>query len=150
MTALTDNPLWPPQTILQAFWAPLWRKIRPLNSLCVLGVSETAFDRNLVITGSFNGLLDRLAKLDYWDAWEAERRITRAAKKQGVEATIRVYDVSLLTGLRAEDIEVFCWSLGFIKVVETGEDPLLLASDVFGLLKVFERFVDQGIVSPRG
>lgn len=109
-------------------------------------VSETAHDCDLVITGSFNRLLDRLAKLDYWEAWVAGRRITRAAKKQGVEATIPMSAVCELTGLTTEDMDIFCSAFGFIKIVEIGEDPLLLAPDVFGLLKIFERFVDQGLI----
>lgn len=120
------------------------------GGFAALEACQTAHDDKLIITGSFNGLLDRLARLDYWDAWVAERRITRAAKKEGVEAAIPMSAVCELTGLTTEDMDIFCSAFGFIKVVETGEDPLLLASDVFGLLKVFERFVDHGIVSPKG
>lgn len=102
--------------------------------------------RPLIVTGSFNGLLDRLARVDYWDAWVAGKKITNTTKKAVVEATIPASVVFELTGFTTGDLDIFSSSLGFIKIVEDREDPLLSAQSVFGLLKVFERFVDQGII----
>ncbi|MGV3661426.1 MAG: hypothetical protein ACO1TE_14655 [Prosthecobacter sp.] len=112
-------------------------------------VSRSASDDELIITGSFNGLMVRLAKIDYFDVWLTGKKIIKKAKKERVEATMRMSEVLTLTRLTAEDIEIFCSSLAFIRIVETGEDPLLSARDVLALLSVFERFVDQGIISQR-
>lgn len=124
-------------------------KAPPREGFGSLEVSETAHDGDMVITSSFNGLLDRLAQIDYWDAWMTGKRITKDAKKMGIEATIRMSAVSELTELTPEDMDIFCSAFGLIKIVEACDDPLLLASDVFNLLKVFERFVDQRIICPR-
>lgn len=97
----------------------------------------------LIITGSFNALLDRLAKLDFFDVWLTGSKILKKAKKDRIEAIMRMSEILAMTGLMTEDVELFV-SLRFISVVEAGSDPLLSFQNVFALLKVFERLVDEG------
>ena len=99
----------------------------------------------LIIAGSFNGLLGRVAKIDYWDVSIAGKKILKKAKKEHVEATMRLSEVSTLTGLTREDAEFFV-SLRLIEGVEAGEDPLLSFKDVFCLVKIFERFFGEGVI----
>lgn len=99
----------------------------------------------LIITGSFNGLLDRLANIDYFDVWLKAKKILKKAKKEGIEAAIRMSEVCNLTGLSAEDIELFV-SFSLIEVVEAGEDPLLPFRDFFCLVKIFDRSFDEGVI----
>lgn len=103
----------------------------------------------LIITGSFNGLLDRVAKIDFFDVRLTGKKILKKAKKLKIEPTMRMSVVSTLTGLTREDIGFFV-SLRLISVVEAGEDPLLSFKDVFCLMRILERFVDQGTIVRSG
>lgn len=103
----------------------------------------------LIITGSFNGLMDRVAKIDLFHVWLEGRKIIKKAKKERVKASMRMSEVSTLTGLTREDIGFFV-SLRLISVVEAGEDPLLSFKDVFCLMRILERFVDQGTIVRSG
>jgi len=98
----------------------------------------------LIITGSFNGLLDRIAKIDFFHVWLSGTKILKKAKKEGIEATIKMSEVSTLTGLTREDLELFTFAIPLIEIVEGGDDPLLSFKDVFCLVKIFERAVDEG------
>lgn len=100
----------------------------------------------LIITGSFNRLLDRVAKIDFFDVWLTGTKILKKAKKDRIEATVRVSEVLTLTGLTWEDIEFFV-SLGLISVIAPGEDPVLSFKDVSCLVNIFERFVDDEVIS---
>lgn len=102
-------------------------------------------DDELIIRGSFNGLLDRLAKIDYFDVWHSGTKILKKAKKDRVEATMRMSEALTMTGLSDEDVEFFV-SLRLICVVELGEDPLLSFKDVFCLVKIFERCFGEGVI----
>lgn len=99
----------------------------------------------LIISGSFNGLMDRVAKIDFFDVWLAGKKVLKKAKKDRIEATMRMSEVLTLTGLTREDVEFFV-SLGLISVIEVGEDPLLSFKDVFCLVKIFEPFVAEGVI----
>lgn len=105
--------------------------------------------RHLIITGRFNGLLDRLAQIDFFSVWVSGSRILKKAKKDRVEATMGMSEVSQLTGLTKEDIEFFV-SLRLIECAEAGDDSLLPFKDVFCLVRIVERFVAVGIISQSG
>ncbi len=99
----------------------------------------------LIITGSFNGLMDRIAKIYFFDVWLTGKQILKKAKKERAEATMRLSAVLALTGLTREDVEFFV-SLRLIERVEGGEDARLSFKEVFCLVKIFERFVDEEII----
>lgn len=99
----------------------------------------------LIITRSFNGLLDRIAKIDRLGVWLTGKKILKKAKKDRIEATMRISEVLTLTGLTRKDVEFFV-SLGLISVVNADQDPLLSARDAFSLVRIFERMLDQGII----
>lgn len=99
----------------------------------------------LIITGSLNGLMERVAKIDFFDVWLTGKKILKKAKKDRIEATRPMTEVIMLTGLTREDVEFFV-SLGLIESVAAGEDPLLSFNDVFCLMKLFERFVGEGLI----
>ncbi len=103
----------------------------------------------LIIMGSFNGLLDRVAEIDFFAVWLTGKKILKKAKKDCIEATMRMSEVRALIGLTREDVEVFV-SLSLISVIDAAEDSLLSFRDVFCLVKIFERFVHQGIIGRSG
>lgn len=103
----------------------------------------------LIITGSFNGLMDRVAKIDFFDVWLTGKKILRKAKKSKIEPTMRMSGVLTLTDLKREDVEFFV-SVRLISVVEAGDDPLFSFRDVSSLVRIFEQFVDQGIIRQGG
>lgn len=96
----------------------------------------------LIITGSFNGLMERVSEIDSFDVWLTGKSLLKKAKKERVEATMRMSEVSTLTGLTREHVEFFV-SLSLISVIEQSEDPHLSFKDVFVLVKVFEKFADD-------
>lgn len=100
----------------------------------------------LIITGSFNGLMDRVGKIDHFDVWYEWSKARKVAKKQKREATVTMSEVLTLTGLKREDMELFTVAIPLIEIVEAGDDPLLQFKDVFCLVKIFERFMDERIV----
>lgn len=91
----------------------------------------------LVITGSFNGLLERLAQVDHFDVWLSERAILKKAKKERVIPTVKMSEAIKLTGLNSDDILLFV-SLKLVEYQEEGKDPLLSANCFFGLIRAFE------------
>lgn len=99
----------------------------------------------LIITGSFNGLMDRIARSDYWSLWMEGRTFLKKDRKDRIEATMPMSKMLTLTGLTHEDIE-FLMALHLITVVEQALDPLLSAIDIFTLARVFERFIDDGVI----
>lgn len=99
----------------------------------------------LIINRSFNGLLDRIARIDFFGVWLNGTKVLKKAKRERIEAVMQISEVCALTGLTKEDIALLC-SLRLIEVVEAGEDPLLSFRDVFSLVKVFDRFVDDGVI----
>lgn len=100
---------------------------------------------NLTINRSFNGLLDRIARIDFFGVWLSGTKILKKAKKERTKAVMQISEACALTGLTKEDVALLC-SLRLIEVVEAGEDPLLSFRDVFSLVKVFDRFVDDGVI----
>lgn len=92
----------------------------------------------LIVTASFNGLLNRVAKVDYWDVWLNLKGLMKEAKKQRTGATIRMSAALSLTGLTKADAELFV-SLHLLSIIHADEDPLLSVKDVFSLVWIFER-----------
>lgn len=113
------------------------------------GASETADDGNVIIRSNFTGLMDRVAKIDFFGVWLEGRKVLKKAKKDRIEAIMPMTEVITNTGLRRADVEFFV-SLRLIECVEAGEDPLLSFKDVFCLMRTFERFVAEGIISQSG
>lgn len=111
--------------------------------------SHSKVPGELAITGSFNGLLDRLAKIDHFGVWLTGKKILKKAKEERVEATMRMSEVTTLTGLKREDLELFTTAIPLIEIVEPGADPLLPFSEVYCMVKIFERFVEDRMVSGR-
>lgn len=97
----------------------------------------------LIISGSFNGLMDRVAKIDYFDVWYEWSRAKKEAKKQKREPTIKMSEVHEMTRLTREDLELFTSAVPLIEIVEPGADPLLSFSEVYGLVTIFERIVGR-------
>lgn len=108
--------------------------------------SNTKNPGELIITGSFNGLLDRLAKIDYFDVWYEWAKAKKLARKQKRQPTIKMSEVQQLTGLVREDLEVFTTAVPLIEIVEPGPDPLLSFSEVYCLVKIFSRMVDDEVI----
>lgn len=100
----------------------------------------------LIISGSFDGLLDRIAKVDFFDAWLTLKRMVKAARKQKAEATFRLADFCELTSLTKSDVQLFL-SLGLISRNGSRDDSLLSGQSLFSLMKVLERLVDDGSIS---
>ena len=99
----------------------------------------------MIINRSFYGLLDRIARIDFFGVWLSGTKILKKAKKERTEAVMQISEVSALTGLTKEDVALFA-SLRLIEVVEAGKDPLLSFRNVFSLVRVFDRFVDEGVI----
>lgn len=100
----------------------------------------------LIITGSFNGLMDRVAEVDHFNVWYVWSKARKAAKNQKRQPTIRLSEVTTLTGLTREDLELFTVAIPLIEIVEAGDDPLLSFKYVFCLVKIFDRFVREGAI----
>ncbi len=99
----------------------------------------------LIITGSFNGLLGRLARIHYYEIWLTGSKNLKKAKKHHVEATMQMSEVSNLTGLTVEDTELFV-SFSLIEVGSAGEHPRLSFRGVLRLVYILERFVDESVI----
>lgn len=102
-------------------------------------------DKELKVSGSFNGLLERLSAIDYDSISLVGRRKIKRAKKERINATIRRSEFEAMTGLTEGDIDLFV-SLWLLLPVDGDEDPLPF-KDVFCLLRIFERSVDEGLIS---
>ncbi len=98
----------------------------------------------LIITGSFNGLMGRVADIDPFSVWCEWSRARKLAKKQNRTPTIKMSEVQEMTGLAREDLELFTSAVPIIEIVELGADPLLLFSEVYCLVKIFSKMVDDG------
>lgn len=98
----------------------------------------------LNVTNSFNALLSRMAALDHAGILSSGRKILRNAKRQRVEPTMSMSEVIELTGMPKEDLEFFI-SCRLIAVTEPAGDPILSLRDIFCLVKIFSRVVDEGI-----
>lgn len=103
----------------------------------------------LIITGSFNGLMDRVARIDFFHVWLEGRKTIKRAKKLKIEPTMRMSEVQEITALKREDLELFTSDIPLIEVVEQGADPLLSFSEVYCLVKIFERMFDDGVYRPK-
>lgn len=99
----------------------------------------------LTVTGSYNGLLSRMAALDHAGILASGRKTLRNAKRQRVEPTIRVTEVIQLTGMTDEDLGFFI-SCRLIQVVEESNDPVLSFSDVYCLMNILSRFAREGVI----
>lgn len=53
----------------------------------------------LIITRSFNGLMDPVAEVDHFNVWYVWSKARKAAKNQKRQPTIRLSEVTTLTGL---------------------------------------------------
>ncbi len=99
----------------------------------------------LIITDSFNGLLQRMARLDHTGILASGLKILKKAKKHRIEPTKTMSEVIQMTGMQIEDVETFI-SCRLIAVSEPAGDTVLLFRDVLCLVKIFSRFVDQGVI----
>ncbi|MGV3664236.1 MAG: hypothetical protein ACO1TE_28950 [Prosthecobacter sp.] len=104
--------------------------------------------KSLIITGSFDGLLDRVARIPFFDVWLDLKARIKCFKKQKMVPTIPVSEVCALTGLTEGDTR-FLVSLQLIALSAKSEDSLLAAQDVLALMKVLERIVED-LVLPAG
>lgn len=100
---------------------------------------------DLIISNSFNGRLSRMAALDHTGILVSGRKILKQAKKQQIEPTMRMSEVIQMTVMTKEDLEILI-SCRLITVAESADDPVLSFRDVYGLMRIFTRFVDQGIM----
>lgn len=107
--------------------------------------SSRGEDPELIITNSFDGLLSRMAALDHAGILMSGRKTLRNAKRQRVEPTKTMSEMIEMTEMTMEDIGFFV-SLRLIECVEAGDDPVLSFRDVYGLVRIFSRFVAQGII----
>lgn len=103
----------------------------------------------LIITGSFNGLLRRFAEVDQFNVWYEWSKARKLAKKQNRTPTIKMSEVQEMTGLAREDLELFTSAVPIIEIVAPGADPLVSFSEVYCLLKIFERMADEGNNCPK-
>ncbi len=111
----------------------------------VLDAIQTAHDGELNITGSFNGLLDRLAQIDYFDVWLTLTSSMKAAKKQKREETMRMSEMLTLTGLTKKDVELFI-SLRLVSIIHEEGNPLLSVRDVFSLVQILKRISAEEVL----
>lgn len=95
----------------------------------------------LVITDSFDGLLDRMAALDHAGILSSGRKILKQAKRLRIEPSMRMSEVIQMTRMTQEDLRFFN-SCRLIEVTESADDPVLSFRDVFCLLKIFSRFIN--------
>ncbi len=93
----------------------------------------------LIITGSFNGLMDRIARVPFFDVWFHLKTLVKRVKKQETEPAISIAEALTLTGLLKEDVELFV-SLGLVSIIHGEENPLLSVRDVLSLVQIFEPF----------
>ena len=100
------------------------------------------------MTKSFNGLLSRMAALDHSPILATGRKILRNAKRQRVDPTMILSEVMQMTGLQNEDVETFV-SCRLIAVTESADDVVVSFRDVFCLIKIFSRFIAQGVIPER-
>ncbi|WP_395741717.1 hypothetical protein [Prosthecobacter sp.] len=100
----------------------------------------------LIITGSFNGLLSRMAGLDYLGILQQGRKILKNAKRQKIEPTMRMSEMIQLTGMKKEDLVFFTSSCRLIEVVEGEDDPVTSYRHVHSLMRIFFRFVYDGML----
>lgn len=100
----------------------------------------------LIITHSFNGLLSRMAGLDHLGILQEGRKILKKAKKQKTEPSMRVSEVIQLTGMTQENLEFCTSSCRLIDVVEGEEDPVISFAHVHCLVRIFSRFVREGVI----
>lgn len=92
--------------------------------------------RELIITDSFNGLLSRMAGLDHLVILMEGRKILKNAKRQTIEATMKMSGVIQLTGMTKEDLDFFI-SLRLIEVVQPADDPVIYLRHVHCLVRIF-------------
>lgn len=98
----------------------------------------------LTVTNSFNGLLSRMAALDHTGILVSGPKILKQAKKNRLEPSMRMSEVNQMTGMTMEDLATFI-SCRLIPVTESADDPVLSFRDVFCLVKIFSRFVREGV-----
>lgn len=99
----------------------------------------------LSITDSFNGLLQRMARIDHAGILRTGRKILKQAKRQRIEPTMRMSEVIQMIGMWDEDVKIFV-SCRLIAVTEPADDPVLSFRDLFCLVKIFSRFVREGVI----
>ncbi len=125
-----------------AFEGLLKRQSDPLTATIMHSDSR---ERTLTVTGSFNGLLPRMANLDHAGILKTGRKLLKQAKKARIEPTMRMADVIQMTGMTKGDLEFFI-SLRLIEFSDPATDLLLSFRDIYCLMKIFSRFVAQGII----
>ena len=102
-------------------------------------------EQTLTVSGSFNGLLSRMTALDHTGILVSGRKILKQAKKQRIEPAMKMSEVIQMTRMTKEDLEILI-SCRLITVTESADDPVLSIRDVYGLVRIFSRFVAQGII----
>jgi hypothetical protein len=117
-------------------------KYGPLNATTMHHDSK---ELTLTVINSFNGLLSRMAALDHTGILISFRKILKVSKKQRIEPTMRMSEVIQMTGMLNEDVETFI-SCRLIAVTEPADDPVLSFRDAFCLVKIFSRFVREGVI----
>jgi len=102
-------------------------------------------EQTLTVSGSFNGILPRMANLDHAGILVSGRKILKQAKKQRIEPAMKISEVIQMTRLTKEDVETFI-SCRLIAVTESADDPVISFRDIFCLAKIFSRFVREGVI----
>lgn len=97
----------------------------------------------LIITGSFNGLLERVARISFFDVW-FHLKTLMGAKKQKRKPSIQISELCVLTGLAVDDVQVFI-SLHLIECIGVDGEALLCVQSVLTLMKVLEQSVEAGV-----
>jgi hypothetical protein len=100
----------------------------------------------LIITGSYHNLLSRMAGLDHLGILMEGRKIMKQAKRKKIEPTMEMSGVIQLTGMTKGDLEFFI-SCRLIEVIEPSDGPVISLRDVFSLIRIFFRFVNEGAVA---
>lgn len=99
----------------------------------------------LIITNSFNCLLSRMANLDHAGILISFRKILKMAKKHRTEPTMTMSELIQMTEMTKADVETFI-TCRLIAVTESADDPVLSFRDAFCLVKIFSRFVREGVI----
>lgn len=86
-----------------------------------------------------------MTALDHVRIHSSGRKILKEAKNQRIERTMKMSEVTQLTGMTKEDLETFI-SCGLIAVIESAYDPVLSFRVVFCFVTMFPRFNREGMM----
>lgn len=99
----------------------------------------------LIVTGSFNNLLPRLAELDYLEILITCKKRLREAKRQKIKPAMRMSEAIALTGMTKQDLE-FLTSQRLLSTTEEAQDPLLSLPELYGLPQIISRMVREEVI----